>query len=399
MRKQLSIAIFSGELPSSTFIETLIHGVAKAHKVYLFGIQRSKLSYTNPHIKIFKTPNTHGLNLLYTLYRLVLLGLQRPKDVIGLFKEIKRYNSRYEQWTWFSRFLPIVLYRPDVFHMQWTRDLEFYAFLKTRFKIPIVVSLRGAHVHYTPIVAPYIADVYRASFPLMDGFHAVSQAMAQEALRYGADASKVKVIHSPIALSLFDRFVPYHKTSKASIKIGAVGRFHWVKGMRYAFDACALLKVQSFAYEFAFVSSNAIDEASLFQIDQLGIGEQVTILSALEQSALFEVMRSFDVLVLPSLNEGIANVVLEAMALGIPVISTNCGGMPEVVIPNETGWLVPVRDAQALADAIVEVSQTSEQELQRITKNAHDLVKQQFNAEESIQAFLELYEDVLINDY
>ena len=54
--------------------------------------------------------------------------------------------------------------------MQWARDLEFYAFLKTRFDIPMVVSLRGAHMHYTPIVSPYIADVYRAIFPEIKGF-------------------------------------------------------------------------------------------------------------------------------------------------------------------------------------------------------------------------------------
>ena len=69
-------------------------------------------------------------------------------------------------------------------------------------------------------------------------------------------------------------------------------------------------------------------------------------------------MQDFDLLILPSLNEGIANVVLEAMALGIPVISADCGGMSEVVLPNETGWLVPVRDSEAMGEAIIEFTQT-----------------------------------------
>ena len=84
-------------------------------------------------------------------------------------------------------------------------------------------------------------------------------------------------------------------------------------------------------------------------MNQLGINDSVNIMNELPQDELFEIMRSFDVLLLPSLNEGIANVVLEDMAIGIPVISSDCGGMPEVVIPNTTGWLVPVRDSKAIA--------------------------------------------------
>ena len=61
---------------------------------------------------------------------------------------------------------------------------------------------------------------------------------------------------------------------------------------------------------------------------------------------------------------------------------------------KKTGWLVPLRDSQAIADAIVEVSKTSEFELQRITKNAHNFVKIHFNAKESINQFLDLYDTV-----
>ena len=69
--------------------------------------------------------------------------------------------------------------------------------------------------------------------------------------------------------------------------------------------------------------------------------------------------------------------------------------MAEVIFPNETGWLVPVRDAEALANAVQEIIKTSEVELQRITLNAHQFVKSHFNAEDSIARFLELYGSVL----
>ena len=60
----------------------------------------------------------------------------------------------------------------------------------------------------------------------------------------------------------------------------------------------------------------------------------------------------FDVFVLPSLGEGMCNTVLEAMAVGLPVVATAVGGNPELVVPGHTGMLVPVHDADALAQAI-----------------------------------------------
>ena len=394
MKTSLKIAIFSGAIPSTTFIEHLIDGVAKHHQVLLFGVIEKEKHYESKNIRVYKTPYSHILNLCYTVWRLLKLGFTRPKDVIKLFKEISKYNRLYDKWIWFSKFLPIILYRPDIFHMQWTRDLEFYTFLKTRFDIPMVVSLRGAHMHYTPIVLPYIADVYRAIFPAIDRFHAVSESMSQAAQHFGAQKKQIQVIHSPISKSVLGQYLTYKKNA-TSFRIGFVGRFHWVKGVRYAFEACTILNSQKFDYNFTVVSSNTPTEEVLFKLNQLQLQNSVNIKSELSQEKLFEVMKSFDVLLLPSLNEGIANVVLEAMAMGIPVISTDCGGMSEVVINNTTGWLVPIRDPKAIAKAIVEVSETSEQEIQRITQNAHNFVKKHFNADNSIKKFLELYEDVI----
>ena len=70
-----------------------------------------------------------------------------------------------------------------------------------------------------------------------------------------------------------------------------------------------------------------------------GIGKQVCL--AGERTDIPEVMRSLDVFVLPSIAEGISNTVLEAMASGLPVIATAVGGNPELVVPGETGELVP----------------------------------------------------------
>ena len=125
---------------------------------------------------------------------------------------------------------------------------------------------------------------------------------------------------------------------------------------------------------------------------QLQLESQIKFVGSLPQVDLLRTLKTFDILLLSSVEEGIANVVLEAMAMGVPVISTDCGGMAEVIKHKETGWLVPVRNPNAIADAIIELSETTERQLQSITQNAHDLVKAEFKAEDSIEKFVDLYE-------
>lgn len=397
MKAKLKIAIFSGEIPSTTFVEHVIEGVSEHHEVYLYGVADKTYKYSSKSVKVYSTPKSHLLNFIITSYRVLRLLLKNPSDVITLIKEIKRFKSIYSKWIWFSKFLPIILYRPDVFHIQWTRDLEYYWFLKDRFRIKFIVSLLGSHINYTPLVQPYIADIYRTTFPKVDAFHAVSNAIAKEAQLYNAPLDKITLIHSPIKASTFANYRSLQPKRNAGIKLISVGRHHWVKGYKYALSAMQMLKQKNIDFHYTIIAQGNVPEELIFQRGQLGLEKEVTFLNGVAQEQLFKEMQNHDLLILSSLSEGIANVVLEAMAIGVPVISTNCGGMAEAVIPNETGWLVPMRSPQSIAEAVIEIIVTPEKEVQRITKKAHEFVKTQFNAQNSIGQFLELYDKVASN--
>ncbi|MDO9162196.1 MAG: TIGR03088 family PEP-CTERM/XrtA system glycosyltransferase [Methylococcaceae bacterium] len=71
-----------------------------------------------------------------------------------------------------------------------------------------------------------------------------------------------------------------------------------------------------------------------------------------DRSDVADLMRTLDIFVLPSINEGISNTILEAMATGLPVIATKVGGNPELVVDNETGILIPKQNPVAMSDAI-----------------------------------------------
>lgn len=108
---------------------------------------------------------------------------------------------------------------------------------------------------------------------------------------------------------------------------------------------------------------------------------QLDLLPLLQQSSL---------LALSSVQEGLPNVVLEAMAVGLPVVATEVGGLSEVVKHGETGWLVPPKDVAALADSI---SQLLGDDVRRATfgRAGRKLVKQRFSVDDMVQRHEETF--------
>lgn len=101
-------------------------------------------------------------------------------------------------------------------------------------------------------------------------------------------------------------------------------------------------------------------------------------------------LRAMDVFVFPSLSEGLSLSLLEAMAAGLPVVATDVGGNPEIVRPGETGFLVPVRDPETLADRILTLLR--DQALARAFGEAgRERVRQRFSLQVMLRAYADVY--------
>ncbi len=388
MNKKIKIAIYSGEVPSTTFIERLINGLSKmGHHIYIFGAQTQKVNYTgNVTLATYKKGRIPKLLHLAKYSLLLHLFKNRErKKLDGMLGKVSK-NLLYSK----VKYYPILWHKPDIFHLQWAKGLEEWKWV-LEFDMKLVLSLRGAHINYSPIADPELVLMYNRCFPLVDGFHAVSKAIGKEAETYGASYDKIRVVYSGLKLNDF-------KTSKVlkieTFQMISIGRPHWVKGYNYALDACKILKTKNFNFKYIIVGGSK-DLELMYQIQDLGLKDYVVLMDKISFEDVKRLVESSHLLILPSVKEGIPNVVLEAMALGTLVLATDCGGIDEVISDGKNGFIVPIRDSRKMADCILNISHLTKIEISNIEKEAKKTLKKQHLENQMLKDMNSFYQDVL----
>ncbi len=140
---------------------------------------------------------------------------------------------------------------------------------------------------------------------------------------------------------------------QGDVLVGALGNIRPAKDYPNLLRAAAVVCAARPNVRFAIVGDQRSPLTGPLRslIEELGLADRVTLVGFRDDPASF--VASFDLFVSGSRSEGLPLSVLEAMALGTPVVATSCGGVPEIVKPGETGALVPPRDPDALAHAIL----------------------------------------------
>ena len=177
-------------------------------------------------------------------------------------------------------------------------------------------------------------------------------------LRYHiARENKFTVIHSGVDLSRFSNIrADLHDAKKRlgvpkeTFIVGTVGRLTRIKGHKYLIEAARKILLTRPDMTFIFLGDGELMNDLKAQAASLGIYDKVKFLGWRDDVA--EVMSTFDLFVLPSLNEGMGKVLVEAMAMGKPIIASNVGGVSDLVKNEENGLLVPPEDADAIARSI-----------------------------------------------
>jgi glycosyltransferase involved in cell wall biosynthesis len=174
--------------------------------------------------------------------------------------------------------------------------------------------------------------------------------------------------------------------------IGTAGRLIELKGIEYLLRAAAELR-HDFPTLRVEIAGTGPERPKLEeQAQQSGLGEHVRLLGWVED--IPALLRRWDVFVMPSLEEGLGNAALEAMAAGLPVVASSVGGLLEIVEDGTTGWLVPPRDPAALALHLRLL--LSNRELRwRMGAAGYSRVRDHFSFAQMVEGFARLYEELL----
>jgi colanic acid/amylovoran biosynthesis glycosyltransferase len=175
--------------------------------------------------------------------------------------------------------------------------------------------------------------------------------------RFPSCAERIHRIYNGLDLGEFG----HADFSSTSPLIIAVGRLIPKKGFSDLIRACALLAQRGKSFRCEIIGEGPLANELRGQIDELGLQDNAVLTGPKPQTQLRRRFAAANVFVLPSVidpdggMDNLPTVIMEAMATGLPVVSTNIGGIPEMVIENETGFLVQPGDAAAMADAIERV--------------------------------------------
>jgi len=219
--------------------------------------------------------------------------------------------------------------------------------------------------------------------------HCVSDAIKQEAIKLGLDPAKAWVIRPAVDPNFFFP-APAERRADSTLHIVTTGALIWRKGYEYALLAIRRLVEQGVPVHFEIIGDGPERQRVLYTLDDLHLHEHVHLLGRLSPEAVRARLQRADVFLLASLSEGIANAALEAMACGLPVVTTDCGGMREAVTDGVEGFVVPVRDPAAMAEALQKLA--SDADLRAaMGARARERILREFTLEQQIGQFLALY--------
>ena len=175
--------------------------------------------------------------------------------------------------------------------------------------------------------------------------------------RFPERADRIRRIYNGLNLAEFGRA----DFSSAPPLILAVGRLIAKKGFADLIGACGLIAERGKSFQCEIIGEGPLENELRGQIERLNLQNRVVLPGAKQQREVRQRLAAANVFVLPSIidpeggMDNLPTVIMEAMATGLPVVSTKIGGIPEMVVENETGFLLRPGDAVALADAIEKV--------------------------------------------
>jgi len=203
--------------------------------------------------------------------------------------------------------------------------------------------------------------------------------------------NKVKIVHCGLEKAFYDIDI---RPVRQNRKMVCVGRLCEQKGQLLLVKAAIILAENAEDFQFTLAGDGPMRTDIEALIEKHDLTSKITITGWISSDRVREEILDSCALILPSFAEGLPVVIMEAMALNRPVISTYIAGIPELVIPGENGWLVPAGSLESLVTTMRQVFNSPEEELQNLGKNARLRVIERHNIDKEANKLAEFFSGV-----
>ena len=246
----------------------------------------------------------------------------------------------------------------QLLHIKFGYNGLHYYTLKEQTGLPLIVSFHGGDAS-ARLKDPSTHSAYQDKlFPIVDRIVVVSHTLKNNLVQAGCPENKIVVIPSGIDLEKF-YYKPRTIKENEPIKILCIGRLTEKKGHQYLIEAFARIVKQKPNVQLRIIGRGSLKCELQNQIYKLELQEKVVLQDFVAVDEVANILHEHHLFCLPSITandgnqEGTPNVLKEACATGMPVVSTYHSGIPELVFTGKNGFLVDEKDSVQLADKLI----------------------------------------------
>lgn len=411
----MRIAVVVGEFPilSETFILNQITGlIDRGHEVDIYSLYGPPVDTSRVHPNVEKyrllnrthyvprIPENHFLRLLKGLGLLSTNGYEDPLVLLRSLN-IFKYGKQAASLRLLYATIPLLGKGPyDIIHGQFgTYSLDAMVLRDLgALKGKLIAQFRGFDI------SKYLQEcgdsVYNQLFDTGDFFLTNCEYFKRRLVKLGCDEKKVVVHGSGLDCSRF-LFTPRRPHSDGKVRIVTTGRLVEKKGIEYSIRAVAKLALVNRNIEYNVIGDGPLRKELQQLIENLGVSSTVKLLGWRHQQELIEILNNSHILIAPSVTakdgdqDAPVNALKEAMAMGLPVIGTQHGGIPELIEDGISGFLVPERNVDAIAEKLAYLIERP-QIWPEMGRAARAYVEENYDLNKLNDELVEIYRKLLI---
>lgn len=332
------------------------------------------------------------------------LAKDKGVETVRMDALVRRVDPVKDITALFFLFRLMRKYRPDIVHTHTSKAGLLGRVASRAAHIPYIVHTPHGHVffgHFSLLASKVFLLAEKIVEPITDRFIALTNGEMADYLRLSlTTAEKIRVIHSGVDVAGFSARSKDSVSARVALGLPeedlVVGTAGWllpIKGPDILMAAMERVWVVREDIFLVYAGKGDMEAALRACAQKAGASAQVVF--AGWRNDMHDVMSAFDIFVLPSRNEGMGRVIVEAMAAGKPVIASNVGGIPDLVKHGINGFLVPTEDPEALGAAILQMAEKPE--LRRDMGAAGKRIAQSYDISSMVEKIDVLYRDIMGN--